>query len=110
MKCSMSSGSIRPEPDARCGDAVSVRAAADGLRRAGFQRVTAREGILAHRWTVRGYADFIEHFSEESLFDELASKERASLRYRLVERLRGLRPHEMRLRLPVAYVVGRAPS
>lgn len=99
-----------PEPDSRCGDAVSVRAAVDGLRRAGFRSVTGHEGVLAHRWTVRGYADFIEHFSEESLFDELAPKERASLRHRLVDRLRGLRPHEMRLRLPVAYVVGRAST
>ena len=97
-----------PGPDAGSGDAVSVRAAADGLRRAGFREVAAREGVLAHRWTVRGYADFVEHFSEESLFDDLVDRERRALRHRLVERLRRLRPHEMRLRLPVVYVNGRA--
>ena len=97
-----------PGPDSGSGDAVSVRAAADGLRRAGFREVAAREGVLAHRWTVRGYADFVEHFSEESLFDDLVDRERRALRHRLVERLRRLRPHEMRLRLPVVYVNGRA--
>lgn len=97
-----------PAHDSGSGDAASVRAAADGLRRAGFRDVVAREGMLAHRWTVRGYADFIEHFSEESLFDELVKRERRALRHRLVERLRGLRPGEMRLRLPVVYVTGRA--
>lgn len=97
-----------PEPDSRSGDAASVRSAADGMRRAGFSNVTAHEDLLSHRWTVRSYADFIEHFSEESLFDELSARERRALRRRLVERLRALRPHEMRLRLPVAYVLGRA--
>ncbi|MES2209287.1 MAG: class I SAM-dependent methyltransferase [Chloroflexota bacterium] len=97
-----------PEPDSRSGDPASARAAADGLRRAGFRNVVAREGVLAHRWTVRGYADFIEHFSEASLFDELVARERRALRHRLVQRLRSLRPHELRLRLPVVYVLGRA--
>lgn len=97
-----------PEPDSGCGDAASVEAAISGLRRAGFRDVTGREGVLVHRWSVRGYADFIEHFSEESLFDDLVERERRALRHRLVERLRRLRPHDMRLRLPVAYVSGRA--
>jgi SAM-dependent methyltransferase len=97
-----------PGPDGADGDAASVEAAVAGLRRAGFRDVAGREGVLIHRWSVRGYADFIEHFSEESLFDELVERERRAVRRRLVERLRRLRPHEMRLRLPVAYVRGRA--
>lgn len=97
-----------PEHDGRSGDPASVRAAADGLRRAGFRDVTARGDVLAHRWSVRGYADFIEHFSEESLFDELVERERRALRRRLVERLGELRPDELRMRLPVVYVTGRA--
>ena len=97
-----------PSQDTGDGDAASVESAVAGLRRAGFRDVVGREGALIHRWSVRGYADFIEHFSEESLFDELVERERRAIRRRLVERLRRLRPHEMRLRLPVAYVRGRA--
>ena len=99
-----------PGPDTGEGDAASVEAAVAGLRRAGFRDVMGREGVLIHRWSARGYADFIEHFSEESLFDELVARERRAVRHRLIERLRWLRPHEMRLRLPVAYVRGRAGS
>ncbi len=97
-----------PEPDSRCGDAASQRAAADGLRRAGFYGVRAHAELLVHRWTARGYVDFVEHFSEESLFDELDQRERRALRRRLLERLGELRPDELRLRLPVVYVTGRA--
>ena len=97
-----------PGPDTGDGDAASVEAAVAGLRRAGFRDVVGREGVLIHRWSVRGYADFIEHFSEESLFDDLVERERRAVRRRLVERLRRLRPHDMRLRLPVAYLRGRA--
>ena len=97
-----------PGPDSGDGDAASVEAAVAGLRRAGFREVVGREGVLIHRWSVRGYADFIEHFSEETLFDGLVERERRAVRRRLVERLRRLRPHEMRLRLAVAYVRGRA--
>ncbi len=97
-----------PDDDGRSGDPASVRAAADGLRRAGFHGVTARGDVLAHQWSVRGYADFIEHFSEESLFDDLVERERRALRRRLVARLGELRPDELRMRLPVVYVTGRA--
>ncbi|MEO5918061.1 MAG: class I SAM-dependent methyltransferase [Candidatus Limnocylindrales bacterium] len=97
-----------PEHDRRSGDPASVRAAADGLRRAGFRQVSAGGDVLAHQWSVRSYADFIEHFSEESLFDELVERERRALRRRLVTRLGELRPDELRMRLPVVYVTGRA--
>ncbi|MBI2776142.1 MAG: class I SAM-dependent methyltransferase [Chloroflexi bacterium] len=92
------------------GDAASPRAAADGLRRAGFVAVTAREDVLVHRWTPRAYLDFLEGFSEESLFAELVERERRALRRRLLQRLAGLRPADLRLRLPVVYVTGRTPG
>lgn len=92
------------------GDAASPRAAADGLRRAGFVAVTAREDVLVHRWTARAYVDFLEEFAEESLFDELVERERRALRRRLLRRLAELRPADLRLRLPVVYVTGRTPG
>ncbi len=97
-----------PEPDSGSGDAASPRAAADGLRRAGFRKVRARADVLVHRWTPRSYVDFMERFSEESLFDDLVQRERRAVRRRLLERLGALPPRDLRLRLPVVYVTGRA--
>jgi SAM-dependent methyltransferase len=97
-----------PEPDRRSGDAASPRATADGLRRAGFREVTARDDILVHQWTAEGYLDFLEGFAEETLFADLVERERRALRRRALQRLGELSADEMRLRLPVVYVTGRA--
>lgn len=97
-----------PEADDGRGDPASARAAADGLRRAGFRDVRAREDALVHRWTPRAYVDFVEHFAEESLFDDLVERERLALRRRLLQRVGALAPRDLRLRLPIVYVTGRA--
>ncbi|MBI3746393.1 MAG: class I SAM-dependent methyltransferase [Chloroflexi bacterium] len=97
-----------PEADDGRGDPASARSAADGLRRAGFRDVHARKDALVHRWTPRAYVDFIEQFAEESLFDDLVDGERLALRRRLLQRVGALGPRDMRLRLPVVYVTGRA--
>jgi ubiquinone/menaquinone biosynthesis C-methylase UbiE len=99
-----------PDDDGGNGDAASGRAAADGLRRAGFHEVRAREDALVHRWTPRAYVDFVEHFAEESLFDELVERERLALRRRLLQRVGALAPRDLRLRLPIVYVTGRVPD
>ena len=99
-----------PADDGPNGDAASARAAADGLRRAGFRDVRAREDALVHRWTARAYVDFVEHFAEESLFDELVTRERLALRRRLLQRVGALPPRDLRLRLPIVYVTGRVPG
>lgn len=97
-----------PTPDGPSKDPVSVSAAANGLRHAGFRDVRARADELVHRWTPRTYLAFLEGFSEETLFDELVERERRALRRRLLERLGKLAPADLRLRLPVVYVTGRA--
>lgn len=97
-----------PQPDPPGRDPASPRAAADGLRRAGFSRVRAWADAVEHRWTPRSYVDFVEGFAEESVFDELVERERRALRRRLLERLGGLTPDDLRLRLPIVYVTGRA--
>jgi ubiquinone/menaquinone biosynthesis C-methylase UbiE len=97
-----------PEPDSGRGDPPSPRAAADALRRSGFRDVRAREDALVHRWTPRAYVDFVEQFAEESLFDELVARERLALRRRLLQRVRTLPARDLRLRLPIVYVTGRA--
>ena len=97
-----------PEPDGRSGDAASGRSAAAELRRAGFRSVTSREDVLVHQWTAGGYLDFLEGFAEETLFADLVARERRDLRRRALERLGELSADEMRLRLAVVYVTGRA--
>ena len=96
------------EPDPPGRDPASPRAAAAGLRRAGFRDVRAWADVVEHRWTARSYVDFLEGFAEESLFDELVERERRLLRRRLLARLAELPPADLRLRLPIVYVVGRA--
>lgn len=97
-----------PDADSPTRDTAGPRAAADGLRRAGFRDVGTREGWIVHHWTPRSYVDFQEGFNEESLFAELVERERRSLRRRLLERLRRLAPDELRFRSPIVYVTGRA--
>jgi len=97
-----------PEADPPGRDPASPRAAAAGLRRVGFRRVRAWADVVEHRWTPRSYVDFLEGFAEESLFDELVERERRDLRRRLLARLRELSRSDMRLRLPIVYVVGSA--
>ena len=97
-----------PEPDGRSGDAASGRAAAAELRKAGFNNVSSREDALVHQWTASGYLDFLEGFAEETLFADLVERERGELRQRALERLGELSEDELRLRLPVVYVTGRA--
>jgi len=99
-----------PEPGPPASDPASPRVAAEGLRRAGFRRVRAWAEGLEHRWTPRSYVDFLEHFAEESLFDELVERERRVLRRRLLGRLRELAPADLRMRLPIVYAIGRAPA
>ena len=97
-----------PEPDDGRGDPASPQSAAAGLRRAGFHGVRARQDTLVHRWTPRAYVDFVEHFAEESLFDDLVERERLALRRRLLQRVSALAARDLRLRLPIVYVTGRA--
>jgi len=97
-----------PESDPPGRDPASPRAAAEGLRRAGFRQVRAWADTVEHRWTPRSYTGFVEGFAEESLFDELVERERHDLRRRLMERVGTLAPDDLRLRLPVVYVTGQS--
>ncbi len=95
------------EPDPRPGDLASLAAAIAGMRRAGFREVRADTGLVEHAWDPAGFVAFLEHFDEESTFDDLGSA-RDRVRARLLERLSSLTAEELTLRLPVVYVVGRA--
>jgi len=99
-----------PDLGGATGDAASPRAAADGLRRAGFRDVRATPDAIEHRWTPRSYAGFAEHFAEESLFDDLVERERRDLRRRLVAALSAASAADLEMRLPIVYVEGRRPA
>jgi ubiquinone/menaquinone biosynthesis C-methylase UbiE len=99
-----------PEPDSRPGDLESAEETEREMREAGYQDVVVRNGELAHEWDAQGYVDFFTLFDEASLFDDLEPDERRELTDKLRERLAGLTREQMTLRLPVLYVVGRAPG
>ena len=99
-----------PEPDLRTGDPASREAAALGMRRAGFREVRAWPGEVVHAWDAEGYLDFLTQFDEASLFADLESGERRDIEAAILDRLRALGSEQLTLRLPVVYVVGKAPA
>jgi SAM-dependent methyltransferase len=99
-----------PEPDSRPGDLESAEATEREMRDAGYRDIAVRKGELAHEWDAQGYVEFFTLFDEASLFEDLDPDERGELTDKLRDRLAGLTRDQMTLRLPVLYVVGRAPG
>ncbi|HTK43783.1 MAG TPA: class I SAM-dependent methyltransferase [Patescibacteria group bacterium] len=99
-----------PEPDSRPGDLESAEETEREMREAGYERLVVRRGELAHEWDPQGYVEFYTQFDEASLFDDLEPDERRELTDKLRDRLDGLTREQMTLRLPILYVVGRAPG
>jgi len=91
----------------RSGDLPSVDRAAGELRHARFAEVTARQGMIEHRFTVDGYVAFLTEFDEESLFDELEPDVRGPLIDDLRGRLGRLTRDEMTMRFPIVFATGR---
>ncbi len=88
-------------------DPRSPRDAAARLRRAGFAGVTATRTEVDHRYTPESYLAFLASFDDEDLFATLDPTTRIALEADLLERLRGLPPDSLRLRLPVVIASGR---
>ena len=99
-----------PEPDARSGDIASPDSAAGSMRRAGFREVRAWAGECTYAWDANGYLAFLTEFDEQSLFDDLEAEERAEIEAAILERLQGLGPDELTLRLPIVYAMGRTAA
>jgi ubiquinone/menaquinone biosynthesis C-methylase UbiE len=99
-----------PEPDDRPGDLESAAATEAEMRDAGYTDVRVQGGELAHEWSGDDYVAFYTEFDEASLFDDLEDQEREELIAKLRERVSALPRDDMTLRLPVLYVVGRAPG
>jgi ubiquinone/menaquinone biosynthesis C-methylase UbiE len=81
--------------------------AAAQLRRAGFSGVTSRRSEVDHRYTPEGFLGFLACFDDEELFATLEPAARVALEADLLARLRALPPDGLRMRLPIAVVMGR---
>ena len=104
-----------PEPgeedeEDRAGDFPSPRAAADELRRAGFQRVSARGETLSYSWDADSYLEYKRRYDESWLFDLLDGTPHADRLEALARgRLAALPPEAFTWRTPVVSVVARRP-
>lgn len=91
------------------GDFGSVRGAADEVRRAGFDRVAARELTLGFDWDLASYLEFKIRYDEMALFQWLPDEDA----HRLVDiahaRLGALSPDAFHWRTPIVSVVARRP-
>lgn len=85
---------------------TSPAAAAAEVRRAGFERVSARTEWLEHRYTPQTYVEILEHWVESDLFARLGFARRHRLRREALRRLRRLPPEAFVWRRPLVSVVG----
>ena len=99
-----------PDDDPLAGDLPSVEAAATGLRRAGFRRVSAEGARLRHRFDPASYTAFISEFDEESLISSLDPELRGRFKDELQRRLTKLDPKDLILDTPIAYATGLKPG
>ena len=85
---------------------TSPEAAATGLRRAGFERVSARTEWLEHRYTPESYLGVLEHWVETELFANLGFARRHRLRREALRHLRRLPADAFVWRRPLVSVAG----
>jgi SAM-dependent methyltransferase len=85
---------------------ASPEAAAAELRRAGFDRVSARVEWLEHRYTPESYVEILEHWLESELFGGLGYIRRHQLRKAALRRLRRLDPAAFVWRRPLISMLG----
>lgn len=104
-----------PEPDeedddGRAGDFRSPRSAANELRRAGFERVSARVDTLTHLWTPETYLAFKQYYDEAWLFEMLeGTPHRERLEGLVRDRFAALPAEAFTWRAPVVSLVARRP-
>ena len=102
----LAAGMEPPEIGGDHGDPRTPDEAAARLRRAGFERVTAREAVVEHAFTPRSYAAFVQRFDDEDRWTTMDPAERASLETDLLARLEAMDPEDRRMWLPVAITRG----
>lgn len=98
---------VDDEPHA--GDIVSVRAAADELRRAGFRRVRSREDELVHQWTADSYLEYKLAYDERALMATLTGDQQRRLEEAARRRFAGLSADDFRWHAPIVFASGERP-
>jgi SAM-dependent methyltransferase len=93
-----------PGPDPR--SYASPAAAAAELRRAGFERVDARQDWLEHRYSADSYLATLEGWLADDLFEPLSEADRERLRLATLDQLNTLPPDALVWRVPLVSVVG----
>jgi SAM-dependent methyltransferase len=93
-----------PGPDPR--SYASPTAAAAELRRAGFERVDARQDWLEHRYSADSYLATLEGWLADDLFEPLSEADRERLRLATLDQLNRLPPDALVWRVPLVSVVG----
>jgi ubiquinone/menaquinone biosynthesis C-methylase UbiE len=85
---------------------TSPQAAADEMRRSGFERVSARVEWLEHPYTPKGYLDVLEYWAESELFGSLGYARRHQLRTAALRRMQRLDPDAFVWRRPLISMLG----
>jgi SAM-dependent methyltransferase len=94
------------ESDGRPGDLLSVEAAIQQLRRAGYRDVSAERALLEHPFDIDGYVAFITQFDEADTYGSLEPDEQVQFERSLRSRLGRRSRDELVLRLPVVAARG----
>lgn len=98
------------EEEARAGDFPSARAAADGLRRAGFRDVSARPATLTYAWTRESYLAYKLGYDEAGLLESLDEETRRTFLDAIDRRFDRLGSHDYRWRSGVVFASGHRPD
>ena len=103
-------GIVRPvRRHSSAGHFASDRAAANEVRKAGFERVSSRPDALNEPWTAADFVTYRETTRDQDLFDSLDGPVRTRLHGVLRRRLEGLSADELVYRPPIVSIVGRRP-
>lgn len=94
------------EPDDGNDDVPSPGAAVAQLRRAGFSSAVAHASTIEHAFTPESYVGFLGEFDDQDEWASLEPGRRAALEHALLERLAGLPPDRLVMRLPIVYASG----
>jgi len=98
-------GIVRP-PSEEVGLFRSLPSAARLMRRAGFRRVHAEDGLVDYQWTVDTLFHCALETEQRPLFDSLDAETRDHLAARWRQRIERLSAADLRYRDRVAYVTG----
>ena len=100
----------RPDEEGVDRPFLSLPSAAALVRRAGFRRVHAAEGVVDYQWFPDDFLACAVQFEEQALFESLDPSARSRLLGLWRTRLERLGPPDLHYRDPVGYVTGTRPS